>query len=340
MTTDQLINQSEKPDPFKVEDQKFFSFDRKWGRVVTIGDAQVNYPASVTGFHKYVTLPIYEINDKLNEGQSVVGAIGSTLFDVGFVKRLNPLFGDVVSQYTGQQYFGEASNQQHPGWDYYLANEAAIDKEIIGTPLYLEFKAAKLMHQSGMSRFSANQQNLQLQNALKDFESMQYREGVKAGDPFDPNVYNLRMSGLGRLIGLENRYHNKYTEELAARKAGDKFTVGYVASEFRKYQYDYPNAFDMIGRYGLSSLVTGIPGSGELGENQPIRYPMMPTRQVIDNSILQQQRLVDRFKGKAIPKVKPLSKNEAMRIKVDEEIESGLKEIEDRKRARRERDNE
>ena len=117
-------------------------------------------------------------------------------------------------------------------------------------------------------------------------------------------------------------------------------TVGYVASEFRKYQYDYPNAFDMIGRYGLSSLVTGIPGSGVLGENQPIGYPMMPTQQVIDNSTLQQQRLVDRFKGKAIPKVEPLSTDEARRIKINEEIESGLKDIEDRKRARRERDNE
>jgi hypothetical protein len=340
MTADQLINQSEQPDPFKVEDQKFFSFDRKWGRVVTVGDAQVNYPASVTGFHKYVTLPIYEINDKLNEGQSVVGAIGSTLFDVGFVRRLNPLFGDVVSLHTGQQFFGEASNQEHPGWTYYLANEAAIDKEIIGTPLYLEFKAAKLMHSSGMSRFSANQQNLQLQNALKDFESMQYRKGVKRGDPFDPNVYNLRMSGLGRLVGMENRYHNKYMEEVAAKKVSDKFNVGYVASEYRKYQYDYPNAFDMISKYGLSSLVTGIPGSGVLDNNQPKQYPMLPTREVIENSTLQQQRLIDRLKGKATPKIKPFSTEEAKRIKINEEIDAGLKEIEDRRQQRREREDE
>jgi len=338
MTADQLISQSEKADPFTVEEQPFFSFDRKWGRVATVGDAQINYPASVTGFHKYVTLPIYEINDKLNEGQSVVGAIGSTLFDVGFVKRLNPLFGDVVSQYTGQQFFGEASNQEHPGWTYYLANEAAIDKEIIGTPLYLELKAAKLMHSRGMSRFSANQQNLQLQNALKDFESMQYRKGVERGAPFDPNVYNLRLSAFGRLIGVENRYKNKYIDDIAAKKVSDKFNVGYVTSEMRKYQYDYPNAFDMVGKYGLSSLITGIPGSGVLEDNQPIPYPMLPTQQVIDMSTRQDERLKERLRGKMNPKFKPFSQDEVKRIEINNEIDQGMRDIELERQRRRDRD--
>ena len=340
MTADELISQSEKAEPFKVEQQPFITNERKWGRVTTVGDSQINYPASITGFHKYVTLPIYEINDKLNEGQSVIGAIGTTLFDVGFVNRLNPLFGDVVSQYTGQQFFGEASNQDHPGWQYYLANEEAIDKQLIGTPLYLELKAAKLFHSGGMSRFSANQQNLQVQNALKDFESMQYRRGTKRGDPFDPNVYNLRMSAFGRLFGIENRYHNGYIDEMAAKKVSDKFNVGYIMGEYRKYEYDYPNAFDMIGKYGFSSLVTGIPGSGILEDNQLIQYPMSPTKQVIDMSVRQEERLKERLRGKVNPKFKPFSTEDASRIRANQEIDEGLKKIMDERAARREKDNE
>ena len=309
-----LISQPETDMPIEVKGQKFFTTDRSWGKVSTVGDAQFNYPAAIMGFHKYFTLPIYEINDKISEGQSMPIAIASTMLDYGFIKRLNPLFGDVMSQVTGAQFFGEPSGQQHPGWTYYLANEQGIDRSVWGTPLWFELQAAKLFHRNGMSRFAANQQNLQIQNLLKDLENMQYQRDTTKNKTFDPNVYNLRLSAWGRLFGIENRYQNSLIDEMAEKKAGTKYTGGQLFSDMRKYQYDYPNAFDMYRKHGITSMITGIPGSGELGENQPIPFPLMPTRQVIDESVNRNDRFVERVKNKVKPSIDPLADEQAKKL--------------------------
>jgi len=106
----------------------------------------------------------------------------------------------------------------------------------------------------------------------------------------------------------------------------------------RKYQYDYPNAFDMVGKYGLSSLITGIPGSGVLEDNQPIPYPMLPTQQVIDMSTRQDERLKERLRGKMNPKFKPFSQDEVKRIEINNEIDQGMRDIELERQRRRDRD--
>jgi len=198
--------------------------------------------------------------------------------------------------------------KQHPGWTYYLANEQGIDRAVWGTPLWFELQAAKLFHRNGMSRFAANQQNLQIQNLLKDLESMQYQRDATKNKTFDPNVYNLRLSAWGRLFGIENRYQNSFIDEMAEKKAGTKYTGGQLFSDMRKYQYDYPNAFDMYRKHGITSMITGIPGSGELGENQPIPFPLMPTRQVIDESVDRNDRFVERVKNKVKPSIVSVSR--------------------------------
>lgn len=116
----------------------------------------------------------------------------------------------------------------------------------------------------------------------------------------------------GRLIGIENAYRSPYVDDIAELKIL-KTSGGAALKEMMEYQYDYPNAIDMINAHGLSSLWEGIPDSGDV-TLQDIKYPGMPTSPVIFESTDRTERLRARQKRRYKKNFETLSNEQIQKI--------------------------
>jgi hypothetical protein len=90
--------------------------------------------------------------------------------------------------------------------------------------------------------------------------------------------------------------------------------LGQYMTERRKYEYNYPNAFDVINQYGLRAMWEGIPNDGRFEQDIDMQYPGMPTREII----LQSEKTPERFMGRIRPryqkKVEIMSESKRDRI--------------------------
>lgn len=305
---------SEDAKGWRVTNKKWFDFQnpREFGRVTTIGDAQINYPAAIMGWQKLLINPTLNINQRIELGTPPWQAVAEEMAKVYVVDRLNPGIPAAYSMYSGGGYDGAPIAQKHPGFEMFRHNKEAVYRALEGNPYKYALMWLDVRYPNGISRFAANHEILPLQNLLKDLEAMIYKQEGNNLE-FDPQTYNLRASMFGRMVGIENSYSNQYLEDMSDVTVG-KMKFGQYMTERRKYEYNYPNAFDVINQYGLRALWEGIPNDGQFIQDSDMQYPGMPTKEII----LQSEQTPDRFMGRIIPrykkKIAPMSDSKRDRI--------------------------
>jgi len=189
-------------------------------------------------------------------------------------------------QFTGKtNMFDAATYQEHPGYRYFLAHSNELISQ--GGPFAYELAKLRLIYPHGMSRAAMNGQMIPVQNLMKDLERMQYVDGA---------TYNHSLANWMRFVGMENEYYNYDLDVRIPNETRDDVRFGDMTRMQKKYEYDYPNVFEVISDYGLGALWTGIPGTGDISgkgitRTQPVPYPLMPTQKLIDVSKPKPQRL-------------------------------------------------
>ena len=284
---------------------------RATGRVRTIGDVQINYPAAIMGFQKFIVTPALNIDQSINEGMSAPAAIAKEMTKLYFLDRLNPMYGTMRGMYTGQEFDGKPSFQKHPGMEYLRANKDQLLSAMRGHPYELVLRKLLMQYPNGASRMAIDHEIIPIQNFLRELEQLIYRS-PDLNLEYDPKVTNLRMNMFGRLIGIENAYRSPYVDDIAELKIL-KTSGGAALKEMMEYQYDYPNAIDMINAHGLSSLWEGIPDSGDV-TLQDIKYPGMPTSPIIFESTDRTERLRARQKRRYKKNFETLSNEQIQKI--------------------------
>jgi len=284
---------------------------REYGKVRTIGDTQLNYPPAIMGWHKFIAAPMLNINQEIELGTPAPQAIAAEMARLYFIDRLNPQYQTLYSMYSGQEWNGTASFGKHIGFEYLRANKEQVLSALQGHPYQLLVRKILMQYPNGMSRMAANHEIIPIQNFLRDLETMVYKTNTP-DMRFDPQTYNLRMSMFGRLVGIENAYQSPYVDQVSDIKALNT-SMSTVLSEMRRYEYDYPNALDVMNAHGISALWEGIPDSGD-PTLQDISYPGMPTSPVIFESTPQTERLRAKQKRRFVKKFEPLSNTEIQRM--------------------------
>lgn len=274
-----------------VEQQELLK-PSKFGKVITLGNMQVQAPPIVMGLHRFVLAPLDYVQQKINDGESPARAIGETILRTEVTSRVNAMYSGAWNQITGRTFNNSALYQQHPGFYRFLQNPNFYLQR---AGIYsLDLYRLQKMYPRGASRFAIEQEVLPVQKLMQDLELMEYQPDAQ---------YNIGLSMAGRTFGLENNYSNVMVQKQIPGLKSGGITIGELSNEMKAQQYDYPNMFDMISQYGLWSLFEGIPGSGDIGgdgweSKQPVRRPGLPTQAVIDSSTERSERLRESMKEK------------------------------------------
>lgn len=151
---------------------------RATGRVRTIGDVQINYPAAIMGFQKFIVTPALNIDQSINEGMSAPAAIAKEMTKLYFLDRLNPMYGTMRGMYTGQEFDGKPSFQKHPGMEYLRANKDQLLRAMRGHPYELVLRKLLMQYPNGASRMAIDHEIIPIQNFLRELEQLIYRSRI------------------------------------------------------------------------------------------------------------------------------------------------------------------
>jgi hypothetical protein len=267
-----------------VEQQELLK-PSKFGKVITLGNMQIQAPPIVMGAHRFVLAPFEYMQQRINDGESPMRAAAETFLRTEVTSRVNAMYSGAWNQITGRTFNNSALYQQHPGFYRFLQNPNYYMQR---AGIYaLDLYRLQKMYPRGASRFAIEQEILPVQKLMQDLELMEYQPDAQ---------YNIGLSMGARFFGVENNYSNVVVQNQIPRMKAGGITVGEMSNEMKTQQYDYPNMFDMISQYGLWSLFEGIPGSGDIGgsgweSKQPVRRPGLPTQAVIDASTERNERM-------------------------------------------------
>jgi hypothetical protein len=276
------------------EDQQMLDFKKpgKFGKVITLGNMQIQAPPIVMGLHRFVLAPYAYMQQRVRDGESPIKAFAETMLRTEITSRVNAMYTSTYNQLTGRSFNNAALFQQHPGFYRFLQNPEYYKKR---AGIYaLDLYRLQKMYPRGASRLAIDQEILPVQKLMQDLELMELQPNAE---------YNHGLAMGARLFGVENNYANVFLQnELPAMKT-DNMTIGQILNEKKNQEYDYPNAFDMISQFGLWSLFEGIPGSGDIGtpgwgSKQPTRGLSLPTQAVVDVSKLRSERMAESLKQK------------------------------------------
>jgi hypothetical protein len=222
-------------------------FTKEYGGVRLFNSIAYDLPQSSTFFNRSLVAP-FQRTANANNTQDALKIYFEEVAKTLFWSRLTSLVSTVKTAATGKTYLKSAAMQQSKGYD--VKREDRI--KVPFGPTTLMDAAYRLTLGEHASELALTMTNVQYQSLLNDIAL--YDADTKGkGDTelSDAMKWSLYL----KILGVNSRYSNFAVKDIIKKKRIDGLFYGI------KEQQQYPNASDVVNRFGVKSLLQGIPDS-------------------------------------------------------------------------------
>jgi hypothetical protein len=309
----------------RIDQQQWWNpVNPDYGLVRAANTLQWQMPQHYTLWKRLFFSPMIAASNEPNlSTQEKVGKFAAELYKSNIEGRFGPPIQGLKQLASGRTYTEEAALGKAPGLKTWVDTERKIqkykellsdarrdgndamaakyDREIkklapsIYNASYPHIKLLSKMFPNGISRYALSMlTNLQVQTALKDMEELGYSQfAIPVQGDKNPDLFQYQFPAFTRIFGLEGRMADYYLSDLLTKDE----RAGMSGKQFefltRKYKYNYPNGAQVMSRFGLSGLLTGIPDSGGYGKAPAWGVDKM--RGVPDREVLKMSTRNDNF---------------------------------------------